>query len=76
MHHLNALLLHRQFESALLLAEISTRCAHTMEQALGETISEISLDHSEVLIHALKRQGWVLRSNCTTTGDFISRTQG
>ena len=37
---------------------------------------EISLDHSEVLIHALKRQGWVLRSNCTTTGDFISRTQG
>ena len=25
-----------------------------MEQALGETISEISLDHSEVLIHALE----------------------
>ena len=47
-----------------------------MEQALGETISEISLDHSEVLIHALKRQGWVLRSTCTTTGDFIPRTQG
>ena len=70
MHHLNALLLHRQFESALLLAEIATRCAHTMEQALGETSFQISLDHSEVLIHALKRQGWVLRSNCTTTGEL------
>ena len=47
----------------------------TMEQAIEETVPEISLDHSEVLIHALKRQGWVLRSDGTTTGDFIARAE-
>ena len=44
----------------------------TVEQMVEQAVPTITIDHSAVLINALKRQGWVLNSDGSTTGEFVS----
>ena len=46
----------------------------SMEQEIELAVPAITIDHSAVLFNGLKRQGWVLNSDGTTTGDFIADT--
>lgn len=46
----------------------------TVEQRIEKAVPAINIDHSAVLINGLKRQGWVLNSDGTTTGEFIADT--
>lgn len=44
----------------------------TVEQMIEQAVPTITIDHSAVLINALKRQGWVLNPDGSTTGEFVA----